>query len=272
VGGELDVHVVVCIKQVPDPEIPAAKFQVDEAAKQVVPPPDVQPVISTFDQHAIEAAVQLKEQHGATVTAISLGPASVREALKRALAMGCDAAIQLDDPAFGDGDSYATAVTLAAAVQKLGDYDVVLMGRQASDWDSGQAPAALAELLGVAGALPVQRLEWRDGTWYVERVTEDGYQPIEMPVPAVLGISNEINQPRYPTLKGILASGKAQIPVWSAADLGLGAEQVGARGRRVLLERLYVPVRESRCELIAADTPQEAGEQLAQRLREARLI
>jgi electron transfer flavoprotein beta subunit len=266
------MDIVVCIKQVPDPEIPTGQFKVDEAAKRVVPPEGVQPVISTFDLHAIEAAIQLKEQHGGKVTALSLGPASVRDALKRAIAMGCDAAVQLEDPAFEGGDSFATAVALAAAIQKLDGFDLVLTGRQASDWDSGQAPAALAELLGVAGAMPVQKVEVRDGSLYVERVTEDGYQPIEMPLPAVLGISNEINQPRYPTLKGIMASGKVPIPVWSAADLGLPPDQVGPGAQRIVLQRLYVPQRESKCEFIEGETPQELGEKLAQRLRDARLI
>jgi electron transfer flavoprotein beta subunit len=266
------MDIVVCIKQVPDPEIPTSQFKVDEPAKRVVPPEGVQPVISTFDLHAIEAAIQLKEQHGGKVTVVSLGPASVRDALKRAIAMGCDAAVQLEDAAFEGGDSYATAVALAGAIRKLGEYDLVLVGRQAADWDSGQVPSALAELLNLPGAVPVQKIEVRDGGLYVERVTEDGYQPIEMSTPAVLGISNEINQPRYPTLKGIMASGKVQIPVWSVADLGLAADQVGERGQRVVLQRLYVPVRESRCEFIEADSPQEAGEKLAARLREARLI
>ena len=266
------MDIVVCIKQVPDPEIPTNQFTVDEAAKQVVPPQGVQPVISTFDLHAIEAAIQLKEQHGGKVTAISLGPASVRDALKRAIAMGCDAAVQLEDAAFDGGDSFATAVALAAAIRKVGSFDLVLTGRQASDWDSGQAPAALAEVLGVTGAVPVQKIEVRDGGLYVERVTEDGYQPIEMPLPAVLGISNEINQPRYPTLKGIMASGKVPIPSWSAADLELGPDAVGINGQRIVLQRLYVPVRESKCDFIEGETPQELGEKLAQRLREARLI
>jgi electron transfer flavoprotein beta subunit len=148
------MDIVVCIKQVPDPEIPTNQFKVDEATKRVVPPQGVAPVISTFDLHAIEAAIQLKEQHGGKVTVISLGPATVRDALKRAIAMGCDAAVQLEDAAFEGGDSYATAVALAAAIQKVGAFDLVLTGRQASDWDSGQAPAALAEVLGVAGAVP----------------------------------------------------------------------------------------------------------------------
>jgi electron transfer flavoprotein beta subunit len=266
------MNIVVCIKQVPDPEIPTSQFKVDEAAKAVVPPPGVAPVISTFDLHAIEAAVQLKEAHGGQVTVLSLGAATVRDALKRAIAMGCDAAVQLEDPAFEGGDSFAAATVLAAAIRKLGDVDLILAGRQASDWDSGQVPAALAELLGVSGAVPVQKVEVRDGELYVERVTEDGYQPITMPMPSVLGISNEINQPRYPTLKGIMASGKVPIPVWAAADLGLAPDQVGSQGRRILLERLYVPVQEGSCEFIEGETPQEAGERLAQRLREARLI
>src|SRR5579883_737578 len=151
------MDIVVCIKQVPDPEIPTSQFKVDEVAKRVVPPEGVAPVISTFDLHAIEAAIQLKEQHGGKVTVISLGPPSVRDALKRAIAMGCDAAVQLEDPAFEGGDSYATAVALAAAIKKLGTFDLVLTGRQAADWDSGQAPAALAELLDVAAPCRCRR-------------------------------------------------------------------------------------------------------------------
>jgi len=266
------MNIAVCIKQVPDPEIPTSQFKVDEAAKAVIPPPGVAPVISTFDLHAIEAAVQLKEAHGGQVTVLSLGTATVRDALKRAIAMGCDAAVQLEDPAFEGGDSFATATVLAAAIRKLGDVDLILTGRQASDWDSGQVPSALAELLGVSGAVPVQKVEPRDGGLYVERVTEDGYQPITMPMPSVLGISNEINQPRYPTLKGIMASGKVTIPVWAAADLGLAPDELGSHGRRIVLERLYVPVQEGTCEFVEGETPQEAAERLAQRLREARLI
>src|SRR3954453_1530974 len=119
------MDIVVCIKQVPDPEIPTSQFKVDEAAKTVVPPPGVQPVISTFDLHAIEAAVQLKEAQGGKVTVISLGGSTVRDALKRALAMGCDAAVQLEDVAFEGGDSFATATALAAAIGKLGAFDLV---------------------------------------------------------------------------------------------------------------------------------------------------
>src|SRR5919202_2959307 len=130
------MDIVVCIKQVPDPEIPTSQFKVDEATKRVVPPEGVQPVISTFDLHAIEAAIQLKEQQGGKVTVVSLGSATTRDALKRAIAMGCEAAVQLEDPAFDDGDSFATAVALAGAIRKLGEFDLVLTGRQASDWDS----------------------------------------------------------------------------------------------------------------------------------------
>src|SRR3954447_24438490 len=125
------MHIAVCIKQVPDPEIPTGQFKVDETARSVIPPPGVAPVISTFDLHAIEAAVQLKESQGGKVTVISLGSPAVKDALKRAIAMGCDAAVQLEDAAFEGSDSFATAKVLAAAIRKLGDVDIVLSGRQA---------------------------------------------------------------------------------------------------------------------------------------------
>ena len=262
------MDIVVTVKQVPDPDIPPTHFKVDEAAKKVIPPAGVAPVMNGYDAHALEAALRLKEQLGGKVTVISLGPDSARDTLKRAIAMGADAAIHVNDPALNDADSTTTALALATAIKKLDHVDLVLCGRQASDTDGGQVHLGVATHLGLPAVSPVQKIDEASADSLVaERIVEDGYQRLKIRLPALLGVSSEINEPRYPPLKGIMAAGRAQIPVWTAADLGLDAS-----GAKVRLRRLYVETREARVELIEADSLGEAGTKLADKLREARLV
>ena len=263
------MHIVVTIKQVPDPDIPPGHFKVDEAARRVVPPSGVAPVMNGYDANALEAALRLRDAHGGTVSVVSLGAAEARDTLKRAIAMGANQAVLVSDPAFEGADAGLVARALAAAIKKLEPADLVLSGRQASDTDAGQVALGLGELLGLPAISPVQAIEIQDGTARVQRMIEDGYQVLAVKLPALLAVSSEMNEPRYPPLKGIMAAGKAQIPVWSAADLGLDAE---ALAPRTTLRRLYREVRETTVELIQADSPAEAGAQLALKLREAKLI
>ena len=268
-ASEGKLHIIVTIKQVPDPDIPPGHFKVDEAAKRVVPPPGVSPVMNGYDANALEAALRLKERHGGKVTLVSLGGPEAKDTIKRGLAMGADAAVLIDDPALRDADSYLTALALAKAIEQLGPFDLVLSGRQASDTDAGQVHLGIAELLGIPGITPVQKIEAADGRVRVERMIEDGYQVLEVQLPALLGVSSEIGEPRYPPLRGIMMAGRIAVPVWTAADLGLDPSQLAARRE---LRRLYVERREAKCEFIEADSPAEAGEKLALKLREAKLI
>jgi len=262
------MDIVVTVKQVPDPDIPPTHFKIDEAAKKVVPPAGVAPVMNGYDANALEAALRLKEQLGGKVTVVSLGPDSAKDTLKRAIAMGADAAIHINDPALNEAESATTAQALAAAINKLDHFDLVLSGRQASDTDGGQVHLGVARQLGLAAVSPVQKIEVAsDDSLIAERIVEDGYQRLKVRLPALLGVSSEMNEPRYPPLKGIMAAGRAQIPVWTAADLGLEAPRP-----RVELRRLYVETREARVELIEADSLAEAGTKLADKLREARLV
>jgi electron transfer flavoprotein beta subunit len=265
----MPLNIVVTVKQVPDPDIPPNHFRVDEAAKQVVPPAGVAPVMNGYDANALEEALRLKEKHGGKVTVVSLGPDSARDSLKRAVAMGADGAIHINDPKLNEADSTLTAAALAAAIRKIGEYDLVLCGRQASDTDGGHVHLGVAEALGLPAVSPIQKIESAEDSALVvvERIVEDGYQRLRVRLPALLGISSEINEPRYPPLKGIMAAGRAQIPVWTAAELGLGATPA-----KVNLQRLYVETREAHVEMITADTPAEAGAKLADKLREARLV
>lgn len=262
------MDIVVTVKQVLDPETPPTHFKVDEATRKVIPPAGASPVMNGYDAHALEAALKLKEQLGGKVTVVTLGPDAARDTLKRAIAMGADAAVHVNDPALNDADSATTARALAAAIKKIGSPHLVLCGRQASDTDGGQVHLGVATHLGLPAVSPVQKIEdvSADGLT-AERIVEDGYQRLKVRLPALLGISSEINEPRYPPLKGIMAAGRAQIPVWTSADLDLGDAPA-----RVELRRLYIETREAHVELIEADSPEEAGRMLADRLREARLV
>ena len=264
------MDIIVTIKAVPDPDTPLVRLHVDETGRRVVFPPDVSFVMNGYDANALEAALRLKDQHGGTVTAISLGGGEARDVLKRALAMGADAAIQIDDPLLRDGDGFVTALALAKAIERVGRYDLVLGGRQASDTDAGQVVLGIAELLGLPGVTPVQQVALQEaGTLRVERLVDDGHQVLLVDLPAVLAVSSEIGEPRYPLPRGIVTASRAQIPTWGASDLGLDPTHLRPR---VELRRVAVERRERRCEFVEADSPEEAGERLALRLREDGLI
>lgn len=267
------LNMIVCVKQVPDPEAPASAFKVDEAAKRVIPAGGVAQVVSQFDGIAVEAALRIKDALGdGKITIISMGPASARDAIKHGLAMGADEGVLLCDDAFENGDSYTTALALAKAIEKIGEYDLVLFGRQATDWDAGTTGSGVAEMLGIPSVTLAKSVTVKDGKIAVERVLLEGYDTIEAPLPAAVTISNELGEPRYPKLQQIMQAARKQVTTWTAADLGLDASQVGRPAVRLNLERLFQPVSEVECEVIEGETPEEAAQKLAQRLREEKIL
>lgn len=266
------MNMIVCCKQVIDPEAPPASFKIDAANNQVVPPANVPPVINPFDENAVEAALKIKDQQGGKITVISLGNNLVRDVVKKPLSMGADELILLEDAAFEGGDSWSTAAALVAAIKKVGEFDLIFCGRQASDWDAGQVGSGIAEMLGIPSVTLARKIEVADSKAKVERVIPDGYQVMETSLPALVTVSNELGEPRYATLKGIMAAAKKQPTIWKPADLGLDASQIGAAGRKANLVKLFQPVSEGKCELIEADSPAEAGVKLAEKLREVKLI
>jgi electron transfer flavoprotein beta subunit len=267
------VNIIVCVKQIPDPETPASSFRVDEAAKKVVPAQGIAPVVNPYDPQATEAALRLKDATGGgKVTVISLGPDSARDAIKHALAMGADEGVLLSDPAFADIDNFQTAHALAKAIEKVGEYDLILMGRASADWDMGVVPVGVGQILGVPVVTVAKAIEANGTSVKVERVLDDGFQTVEVSTPAIVSISNEFGEPRYPQLRQIMLAAKKTVQVWSAADLGLGADDTTVAGRVMPLEALYVPKVESNVEIIEGDSPEEKARTLAQKLRAAKLI
>ena len=266
------MNMIVCVKQVIDPEAPPSSFRVDEAGKKVVPPAGVPPVISPFDENAVEAALKIKDVHGGKITVISMGVSLLREVVKKPLSMGADELVLLEDEAFVGGDSWSNARALALAIKKIGGYDLIFCGRQAADWDDGQVGSGIAEMLGLPSVTLARKIDVSDGKARVERVTADGYEVIEVSLPALITVSNELGEARYPTIKGIMAAKKIEPKVWKPDDIGLEPGQAGAAGRKINLQRLYQPVHEGKCEIIAGESPEEAGASLALKLREAKLL
>jgi len=266
------MNMVVCIKQVIDPEAPPASFKIDPTANKVVPPPGVSAVVDPYAEYGVEAALRIKDAKGGKVTAISLGTNQLRDIVKKPLAMGADELILLEDGAFDGGDSYSTAYALAMTIKKIGDYDIIFCGREASDWNAGQVGSGIAEILGLPSVTLAKKIDITDGKARVERVTDEGYEVIEVSLPVVITVSNEIGEPRYPTIKGIMAAKKKEPVVWKPADIGVEPSQVGASGRRTKLLKLFQPVREGKCEIIGGESPEEAAAALALKLRETKIL
>lgn len=261
-------HIVCCVKQVPDPEAPASQFKVDEAAKKVLPAPGIQPVPSQFDTIGVEAALRIKDKVAdTTITILSLGPDSYRDTIKHCLAMGADEGVHINDPALNEGDHWATAEILAAAIKKLEPADLIICGRQAVDWDMGVVGSTLAEILGLPVVTIAKDVRLEGGKVTVERVLADGSETVEAPAPCVVTVSNELGEPRYPQLRQIMMAARKEVKTLTASDLGVE----GAKNR-VNLEALFVPETEVETEFIEGETLKEASEKLALRLREAKLI
>jgi electron transfer flavoprotein beta subunit len=266
------MNIIVCVKQVTDPEAPPSSFKIDPAANKVVPPPGMPPVISTFDEYAVEAALRIKEKAGGKITALSLGMNLLRDVVKKPLSMGVDDLVLLEDPAFVDGDSWSTAYALSLAIKKIGQFDMILCGRQAADWDSGQVGSGIAEILGLPSVSIARKIEVEGNKAKVEKVIPDGFELIEVGLPAVITLSNEHATPRYPNVKGIMMAKRKEPIVWKPADIGADPAKIGANGRKSRLVKLFQPVRDTKCEIVTADTPEEAASKLAQRLREAKVL
>lgn len=266
------MNMIVCVKQIPDPETPATAFRVDEAAKKVIPAQGIAPVVSPYDTQAVEAALRIRDAAGGEgkITIISIGPASARDVIKHALAMGADEGVLIDDPQLYDNpDPFVTAQVLTAAIKKIGEYDLIFCGRAAADWDNGIAPSGVAELLGIPCVTVAKKVVESNGHVAVDKVLADGFETVEASRPCVVTISNELGDPRYPQLRQIMAAARKQVQVWTAADLGLTPEQLQPK---IVIEKLFIPVKQSNVEIIEGDTVEAQAASLARKLREAKLI
>lgn len=262
----MPMHVVVCIKQVPD----AKNVRIDPDTHTLVRQ-GVDAIINPFDLFAVEAALRLKDACGARVTAVTMGPPQAEEALRDTLSRGVDDALLLSDRAFAGADTWATAGTLAAAVRKIGDVDLIFCGKQAVDGDTAQVGPELATILDIPYATLVKDFELLEGGHLkAVRRTDEGTEIWKLPLPALVTVLRDVGNPRVPSLKHKMRAKKADIPVWGPEDLGLDPDAVGLSGSYTQVVRVFSPPRRSDRILIQGAV-EEQVEQLYRYLKEVKV-
>ncbi len=259
------MKIVVCVKQVPDT---AAKVVV---ANGEVTWGDAPLVLNPWDEYAVETALQLVEEHGGDVTVISMGGEDAKEALKHSLAMGSSQAILISDPGLKGADSLVTAHVLAAAIQKVGEVDLALFGKQAIDGDLGVTSSQTARLLGwpaVTLISTISEVNEAAKSLKAQRSIEEGRQNVSTSLPAVMSVVKDIGEPRYPSFMGIRKASRADIPVWSLADLGVDPPEPSVSWPQLM----NPPERKITNEIISGDSPQEIAEKLADKIMEEKVL
>ncbi|MBI2288008.1 MAG: electron transfer flavoprotein subunit beta/FixA family protein [Chloroflexi bacterium] len=261
------MNIIVCLKQVPG----TTKVSIDPQTNTLVRQ-GIKNIVNPFDTYALEEGVRIKEKHGDKVTAISMGPPQAEEMLREAISTGADEAILLSDRSFAGADTLATSYTLARAINKIKEYNLVICGRQTIDGDTGQVGPELAEMLGIPFIAYVSRIEEiNNGRIRVQRLVEDGHEIIESALPAVITVVKEINTPRLPSLRGMSKAKSAVITTWTAQEIGADKEMVGLSGSATRVIKIFFPQRVRHGEMLQG-SPESQAASLIDKLRQAKLI
>ena len=251
---------VVCIKQVPE----TTDVKINPVTNTLMRD-GVVSIINPFDMYAIEEGLRLKAQHGGTVTVLSMGPPQAETALREAISMGADDAILVSDRAFAGSDTWATSYTLAMAIRKIANFDLIICGKQASDGDTAQVGPGIAVHLDLPQITYVRKIEsLTDKTIVAERLMENGYEVIQSPLPCVLTVVKEINEPRLPSLKGKMAV----ITAWKAADLNCDPKCLGLEGSPTKVVKIFTPAPRQGGQIFQGD-PDEYLPQLVAKMKDA---
>ena len=261
------MNIIVCLKQVPG----TTDVKIDPETNTLIRH-GIENIINPFDTYALEEGVRLKEQHGGKVTVITMGPPQAEDALREAISLGADEAVLLSDGAFAGAETWATAFTLSKAITKLGEYDIIVCGRQTIDGDTGQVGPELAEMLDIPFIAYVSQIEEiASENLRVRRMVEDGHEIIEAILPAIITVTKEINTPRLPSLRGITRSKSASIPTWGIQELGVDKETVGLTGSSTQVIKIVYPQRISQAEMLEGDLENQV-DNLINKLKDASLF
>lgn len=261
------MNIIVCIKQVPDPEGPPGSYVINDALQRVEAR-GIPPVISLFDENALEAALRIKDalpNDTVNVTVVSMGAKLSVAVLQKALAAGADELVKIEDRSFESigHDSRATASVLAAAIRKINTFDLILTGRQAADWNGGQVGIGIARLLGIPAVTLAGKVMVQDGYAVAERPTKYGHEVVRTPLPSIISVGNEAGVLRYPTMIQRREAKQKPVTSWNAADIGI--ERTPEPG--LAIKKFFArEVRKGRREIIGGETPAAAGSNLAHRL------
>jgi electron transfer flavoprotein beta subunit len=257
------MRIVVCIKQVPGTN----EATIDPETKRIVRE-GVKAMTNPFDAYALEEALRIKERLGGEVIALSMGPPRAEAVLREAISLGAERGILLSDRAFGGSDTWATSYALSKAIEKLGDVDLVICGKQAMDGDTAQVGPGIAAWLGWPQATCVMALSRiEDGRFLAKRMHEEGYDLCSVDFPAVVTVVKDINQPRVPTLRGRLEAQKREIAVWTAADIGADPARIGLDGSPTRVVKTNPPSERSKDSLRVSGSPADCAKALVRELR-----
>jgi electron transfer flavoprotein beta subunit len=260
------LNIVVCIKQVPD----TAEVKINPETNTLIRD-GVPSIINPFDMHAIEAGLQIREKIDGKVTVITMGPPQAETALRDALSMGADDAVLLTDRAFAGSDTWATSYTLSKAAEKLGA-DIIICGKQAIDGDTAQVGPEMAEFLDIPHVSYIRNIEEIRADYIrVQRLMESGYDIVESPIPVLLTVVKEINEPRLPSLKGKMAAKKAVIKKWTSSDIGADADKIGLKGSPTQVKNIFAPEAKTDRKMLEG-SPEEQIEELIQELRKIKCM
>ncbi len=261
------MNIIVCLKQVPG----TTQVKIDPQTNTLVRT-GITSILNPFDYYALEEGVRLKERYGGKVTVLSMGPPDAATMLKEAISLGADEPVLLSDREFAGSDTLATSYTLSQAVRKIGQYDLVICGRQTLDGDTGQVGPELAQMLEVPFTAYVSKIEEvANGKMRVQRMVDEGHESIEIELPAVITVTKEINVPRLPSFRGLVKARSAQIPTWTAADIQADKASTGRAGSATVVVKTFVPQRVRTGQVISG-TAEEQVAALVIKLKEGRVI
>ncbi|MCX5710302.1 MAG: electron transfer flavoprotein subunit beta/FixA family protein [Candidatus Omnitrophica bacterium] len=260
------MNIIVCIKQVPETTDVRINPETNTLIRE-----GVKSIINPFDVYAIEEGVRLKERFGGKVSIITMGPPQAEGALREAISLGADEGFLVCDRAFAGSDTWATSYTLSGAIKKIGAFDLIICGKQASDGDTAQVGPGISTHLDIPQVTYVKKVE--DATvksMRVERLMEEGYEVIETPLPALLTVVKEINEPRLPSLKGMMKAKGAKITVWGQKDLNLDPQNIGLCGSPTQVVKIFTPPQRSGGQMLTGEAP-EIAEKLVSAIKDALL-
>jgi electron transfer flavoprotein beta subunit len=261
------MDIIVCIKQVPD----TTDVRIDPQTNTLIRA-GVECIVNPFDMYAIEEGIRLKEKFGGKVIVITMGPPQAEEALREAISLGADEAILISDRSFAGSDTWATSYTLSRSIHKIGGYDLIICGKQAIDGDTAQVGPGISAHLDIPQITYVKKIEEvvlekaKNGYLRAERMTEEGYEIIESPLPCLITVVKEINEPRLPSLKGKMRAKKAEIKKWGVKDLELDPDLIGLNGSPTKVVRIFTPPPRESGQILKGDA-KEVSEKLVDLLR-----
>lgn len=257
------MNIIVCIKQVPETTDVRINPETNTLIRE-----GVKSIINPFDVYAIEEGVRLKERFGGKVTVVTMGPPQAEGALREAISLGADEGVLVCDRAFAGSDTWATSYTLSGAIRKIGAFDLIICGKQASDGDTAQVGPGISTHLDIPQVTYVKKVEdAAEKSMRVERLMEEGYEVIETPLPGLLTVVKEINEPRLPSLKGMMKAKSAKVTVWGQKDLNLDPQGIGLCGSPTQVVKIFTPPQRTGGQMLTGEIP-EIAEKLVSAIKD----